>query len=491
MAASKLTSYMTKPKLFIGSSVEGLNIAYALQENLKFVSESTVWDQGVFNLSESSLESLINVLEASDFGVFVFTPDDYIKIRGKKDLAVRDNVLFELGLFVGRLGRSRAFIVIPDNKEFHLPTDLIGMTPGKYEADRVDKNMQAGTGSVSHKIREQIQKQGAINISSDEPESSNPIENIKKIKADDWIDAIYKEKDYDKAEGILKKKIRYSKDIDEKLHLKSQQCYIAFKKDPIKGTKEYEKVIIENPDNNISYISFANHLFYNKSYKKALEIIEVGLLKTQRIITLTNLKADCLWVKNKKNEAIELLKTAIISNQDPTFILKLVDFYLELEDKKEPYTLLQQAYLTFPDNEQIKYRLARLAYDANKKEISILLYKELLYDFSENSTYWCLLGNSYLDFELFNLALVAYEKAAELSKNKQGWIFDNIGNLYNQKHLYNKAEENLKIALSLNDKSDYTHSRLSSVYASRQTEDKKLNELLATAKAQIGTDETL
>src|SRR5688572_10112799 len=107
---------MAKPKVFIGSSVEGLSVAYAIQENLKFATESTVWDQGVFNLSESSLESLVKVLEESDFGIFVFTPDDYIKIRGKKDLAVRDNVLFELGLFVGRLGRNRAFIVLPDNQ---------------------------------------------------------------------------------------------------------------------------------------------------------------------------------------------------------------------------------------------------------------------------------------------------------------------------------------------------------------------------------------
>jgi tetratricopeptide (TPR) repeat protein len=479
---------MAKPKLFIGSSVEGLNIAYALQENLKFVSEVTVWTQGVFNLSETSLESLINVLEESDFGVFVFTPDDYIKIRGKKDLAVRDNVLFELGLFVGRLGRSRAFIIIPDNKEFHLPTDLIGMTPGKYEANRLDNNMQAGTGSVSHKIREQIQKQGVLNISSDEPESSNPVASIKKIDNDDWIGALYIEKDYEKAGAILKSKIKSSKDIDEKLQFISQQCYIEFKKDPIKGAREYEQVILEYPDNNISYISYASHLYYNKSYKKSLEIIEVGLAKTKRIITLTNLKADCFWITNRKTEAIELLSVTLITNQDPLMILKLLDFYIELENKKEALILLQKAYLTFPDNEQIKYRFARLAYENGQKEISILLYKELLADFNENSTYWCLLGNSYLDFELYNFALSAYEKAADLSQHKEGWIFDNIGNLYNNKQLYNKAEENLKKAINLNDKSDYTHSRLSSVYSSKQTDDKKVAEILTKAKVQIGTD---
>ena len=139
----------------------------------------------------------------------------------------------------------------------------------------------------------------------------------------------------------------------------------------------------------------------------------------------------------------------------------------------------------------IAKRFAGLAYANDKKEISILIYKELINDYAENSTYWCLLGNSYLDFELYNLALVAYEKAAELSKHKEGWIYDNIGNLFNQKQLYDKAEESLKIALSLNDKSDYTHSRLSSVYTSKQSENKKMNELLSKAKTQMSAAEIL
>lgn len=483
---------MTKSKVFIGSSVEGLNVAYAIQENLKFISESTVWDQGVFNLSETSLDSLINILEQSDFGVFVFTPDDYIKIRGKSHMTVRDNVLFELGLFVGRLGRNRAFIVIPDNKDFHLPTDLIGMTPGKYEAERADKNMQAGTGSVSNKIREQIQKLGLINKVNDEPEKSNPTkeEKIKKKDDNDWIDALYIEKNYEKASIILKKKVRYTKDIDEKLNLKNQLCYIEFIKDPIKGIREYEKIIQENPLNNISYISYANKLYENKSYLKALEVIEIGLSKTTRKVTLTSLKSDCFWVINKKLEAIELLKAFLLIQIEPTLILKLSEFYILLENKNEAFILLKKSYVIFPNDELIKYKFARLATDMSKKEIGLLLLAELVSEFKENATYWCLLGNSYLEFELYNLALTAYEKAAELSQKKEGWIFDNIGNLYNHKQLYNKAEENLKIALSLHDKSDYTHNRLSTVYSLKQSDDKKYGEIISTAKVQIAALES-
>jgi predicted nucleotide-binding protein len=56
-----------KPKIFIGSSVEGLSVAYAIQQNLTQDAESTVWDQGIFELSKTSIESLTNVVERSDF----------------------------------------------------------------------------------------------------------------------------------------------------------------------------------------------------------------------------------------------------------------------------------------------------------------------------------------------------------------------------------------------------------------------------------------
>lgn len=145
-----------KPKVFVGSSVEGLSIGYAVQKNLRRTAEVTLWDQGVFQLSNSTLESLLAGLTSFDFAIFVFSPDDLLKIRGAEESAVRDNVVFELGLFVGRLGKERCFIFVPENAQLHIPTDLIGMTPATYEVDRRDGNEQAGCGSACHDVAERI-----------------------------------------------------------------------------------------------------------------------------------------------------------------------------------------------------------------------------------------------------------------------------------------------------------------------------------------------
>lgn len=479
---------MTKPKVFIGSSVEGLNIAYAVQENLKFVAETTVWDQGAFNLSETTLESLLTILESSDFGVFVFSPDDYIKIRGKGDLAVRDNVLFELGLFVGKLGRKRSFIIVPDNKDFHLPTDLIGMTPGKYENERADGNMQAGTGSASNKIREAIKKLGSILPSNETPEIGS--EKIAEVKANknEWQDYLFTHKNYDKAIELLKKKVRYTKDIFEKNHLKGYICYAEFQKDPINGTKEYEKLIKENETENSAYFPYIDNLMWNNSFKKAIEICDLALSKCERKINLTNKKASCLWSLGKKVEAIELLNSAITDKQDPLLYISLSEKYIEQNDNKKALEVLHKAYFVFPNNEEIMKELASISDKLGHKELNLFLIKELTLLNPEKSNYWGHLGNAYFNYDLDNLALTAYEKGLELSKNKAGWIFDNIGNLYKKKGFLDKAEYNLKEALKINDKSEYTHNRLSSIFSTKEEDDKKVSEILNLAKAKLNLD---
>lgn len=163
-----------KPSLFIGSSTESLDVAYALQENFEHSAEVTVWTQGIFELSKYSLDSLVDTLDAAHFGVFVFSPSDILIIRGEAKSTVRDNVIFELGLFIGRLGRERNFIVLPRGEEdsLHLPTDLLGLTPALYEGGRQDGNLRAALGPACSKISRAIAKIGALSSTVTEDQAS-------------------------------------------------------------------------------------------------------------------------------------------------------------------------------------------------------------------------------------------------------------------------------------------------------------------------------
>jgi hypothetical protein len=150
-----------KPRLFIGSSAESLEIARAMGEALEHDAEVTIWPDGVFELSSSALEDLLQLLEHVDFGLFIFAPDDETVMRGAALNTVRDNVVFELGLFVGRLGRKRAFIVTPRGVQLHLPTDLLALAPANFDPARTD-NLVASLGSAANKVRRGMKKEGPL-----------------------------------------------------------------------------------------------------------------------------------------------------------------------------------------------------------------------------------------------------------------------------------------------------------------------------------------
>ncbi len=99
-------------------------------------------------------------LRDSDFGIFVFAPDDVVSIRGDFLKVPRDNVVYEAGLFSGFLGPERCFIAVPQTVTVHVPTDLLGMTHGSYEDNRSDGNEEAAVNSFCFKVQKQISTLG-------------------------------------------------------------------------------------------------------------------------------------------------------------------------------------------------------------------------------------------------------------------------------------------------------------------------------------------
>jgi nucleoside 2-deoxyribosyltransferase len=122
-----------KPTIFVGSSSETLDVAEALFGRLKDVAATQLWDNhAIFTPSESTLQSLINAVGRFDFAVFVLGPDDITISRNREATSPRDNVVFEIGLFMGAIGPARTFLVYDGEDRPKLPSDLAGITTLSY-----------------------------------------------------------------------------------------------------------------------------------------------------------------------------------------------------------------------------------------------------------------------------------------------------------------------------------------------------------------------
>lgn len=138
-----------QPRVFVASSSEGLHVAEAVVIKLENDARVKLWDNA-FDLSSVTISSLVARAKDTDFAVFVFHRDDKSNIRGNTYSVVRDNVLFELGLFVGALSIDKCFILVPKSGEgeFRLPTDLAGVTMSTYD-DSVDNMVDAVAASCA------------------------------------------------------------------------------------------------------------------------------------------------------------------------------------------------------------------------------------------------------------------------------------------------------------------------------------------------------
>jgi hypothetical protein len=124
----------------------------------------TVWDEAAFKLNESVFGALLAAADRFDFAVFVFEADDAAMIRQAAVKITRDNVLFEFGLFTGRIGPGRAFWISAEGSvASHLPSDLAGIIHLSYKKPaRINLNkLRAALQKPCQRLKAQIDELGA------------------------------------------------------------------------------------------------------------------------------------------------------------------------------------------------------------------------------------------------------------------------------------------------------------------------------------------
>jgi Prokaryotic STING domain/CAP12/Pycsar effector protein, TIR domain len=139
-----------KPTVFIGSSTEGLPVANAIKSIFGQEADVEVWNSGgIFTKNQSFLRSLMDMASLFEFAVLVFSNDDISLIRGQTYETARDNVLFEFGLFLGKLGPRRVYTLV--EKDLKIPTELDGISLDSFSRTK-NGNPTAGFSKTCSKI---------------------------------------------------------------------------------------------------------------------------------------------------------------------------------------------------------------------------------------------------------------------------------------------------------------------------------------------------
>ncbi len=151
-----------RPCVYLASSTEGLRIARAVQQHLSGDAEIMLWSEGVFDISSNILDSILAALDQIDFSIIILSPDDTVISRGRSISSPRENIIFELGLFIGRIGRERVLVIQPSNQSARLPTDLSGIMVAAYDAELAANNPVAAVAPACSIIMKVIRNLGPI-----------------------------------------------------------------------------------------------------------------------------------------------------------------------------------------------------------------------------------------------------------------------------------------------------------------------------------------
>jgi hypothetical protein len=181
---------MKKPKLFIGSSREGLEVCDQVAYLLDDIADIDLWSKS-FPLMRGTLERLEELSTSYDFAIMIFSPDDIRTSRQRTSNVPRDNVIFELGLFMGSIGRDRTLALAEYNVS--LPSDFHGVTLPKYHADEFKRDPNQALKNSYYKIRNQILQFGTkeFNVAECKVEILSPLQNAYMTKGEFTISGSY------------------------------------------------------------------------------------------------------------------------------------------------------------------------------------------------------------------------------------------------------------------------------------------------------------
>jgi hypothetical protein len=162
---------MDQPHILVCSSAKSLRVAEGVKQNLERQFSVDLWTEDFFDENNvTALNTFLKKLLRFDAAVIVMGPDDVQvnPVTSERNYVPRDNVIFEMGAAMARIGTRKTFVLAPDKPQVKLPTYLKGLTPLIYQ-QREDANFVAATGTASTQIRNQLSRMEQDVFHSDLP----------------------------------------------------------------------------------------------------------------------------------------------------------------------------------------------------------------------------------------------------------------------------------------------------------------------------------
>ncbi|MER9528822.1 nucleotide-binding protein [Mesorhizobium sp. M0309] len=487
-----------KPSVFIGSSSESLRPASTLQDALDYDTESIVWHQDGFPPSKYPLEALEKHLDRVDFAVFLFTPDDVTLSRGEERNTVRDNVLFELGLFIGRLTRSRTFIVKPRGVQLDLPSDLYGITPIEYEPARTDDNILASLGPVARKILELIRSVGprvtgsevgrlestggeAGEGAGEELSNSDSVTLNEQSERSEYGFAYWlatgqknplRQREVDRA-------FRDSKlnDLGESLaEWEASTAYIRMARGEPATLQSIRDQVAKFPNSARLHRTLGDALSHHGDAEGALRSYSAALDLAATIREAAPLVTRLLEAVSKSGAAMNrsALRSQLLTlSSDDTNAEKSFGSAMRSLAESAGLSQISQAIdevriKQVPDDSGLKFNVG-LALEQGDADLSMLHYESIPTN-ERNATAWNNLGVAYSNLQMPGLAVSAYEMA---SKKGETIADGNLANKLIQEGFFEKARELAENAIATPNHHNNVVIALSSIDEAKIDEEKK------------------
>ena len=118
-----------KPSIFITSSIRDLKMVSELSLLIESMGFDVIrWDQEGFSTGRTIIEAFESILSKIDAAIVLYG-----------DGSASPNVLFELGMLQGKLGRTKTIVLSSESAK--LPTDLLGTIYLKYSKENMQSIM--------------------------------------------------------------------------------------------------------------------------------------------------------------------------------------------------------------------------------------------------------------------------------------------------------------------------------------------------------------